>query len=46
MTLQVLSRIVPNSFLTFDGDTANLNAAVVLTPQTTLDMREIYILHT
>ena len=38
MTLQVLSRIVPNSFLTFDGDTANLNAAVVLTPQTTLDI--------
>ena len=38
VTLQVLSRIVPNSFLTFDGDTANLNAAVVLTPQTTLDI--------
>ena len=38
MTLQALSRIVPNSFLTIDGDTAKLNAAVVLTPQTTLDI--------
>ena len=38
VTLQALGRIVPNSFLTIDGDTANLNAAVVLTPQTTLDI--------
>ena len=38
MTLGVLSRIVPNSFLTIDGDTAKLNAAVVLTPGTTLDI--------
>src|SRR6185312_2321388 len=38
VTLQALSRIVPNSFLDFDGDTASLNAAVVLTPQTTLDI--------
>ena len=38
VTLQALSRIVPNSFLDIDGDTASLNAAVVLTPQTTLDI--------
>ena len=38
VTLGVLSRIVPNSFLTIDGDTAKLNAAVVLTPATTLDI--------
>lgn len=38
VTLQSLSRIVPNSFLDIEGDTASLNAAVVLTPQTTLDI--------
>ena len=41
VTLQALSRIVPNSFLTIDGDTAKLNSAVVLTPQTTLDISGI-----
>ena len=37
-TLTALRRIVPNSFLSIDGDTAKLNAAVVLTPATTLDI--------
>jgi hypothetical protein len=38
VTLAVLNRIVPNSFLSIDGDTATLNAAVVLTPGVTLDI--------
>jgi parallel beta helix pectate lyase-like protein len=37
-TLAALRRIVPNSFLTIDGDTAKLNAAIVLTTGATLDI--------
>ena len=38
LTLAALSRIVPESFLSIAGDTAKLNAAVVLTPTTTFEI--------
>jgi hypothetical protein len=41
VTIAALGRILPTSFLDVNGDTAKLNAAVVLTPTTTLDISGI-----
>jgi Right handed beta helix region len=38
LTLPALGRITPDSFLTVEGDTAKLNAAVVVSPAQTFDI--------
>ena len=41
LTIQTLARLVPTSFLDLNGDTAKLDAAVVLGPTTVLDISGI-----
>jgi copper-binding protein NosD len=44
MSLRTLDAAIPSSWMTIDGDTARLNAAIVLSPTTLLDVEGVHTL--